>query len=198
MLAAIRMRELGRKLASPLFGVSSSPSCLNVNPEALTPQDRRRLDAADGWTRLGNYAEATAELDQIDPAAQGKLDVLNARWHVRYAVRDWDDALKIAGTITESFPNCRLGFLRRALCLCKLGQFLTAISILEQAIERFGESPLLVTAIACCHCKLGNLEGGRLIVEDAIERWGMTADLNPFRGRKLFDIDLGWLWHDDE
>ena len=66
----------------------------------LSSEDRRHLDAADGWLGLGNLHEAGAELDQITATEQSHPDVLQLRWNVTATAGAWADSLDIALRLT--------------------------------------------------------------------------------------------------
>jgi hypothetical protein len=48
----------------------------------LELQDRRYLEAAEGWLGLGNFLEANEELECITPQMRAHPDVLCMRWSV--------------------------------------------------------------------------------------------------------------------
>jgi hypothetical protein len=71
----------------------------------LELNDQRHLVAAQGWFELGNYLEATAELEQITPKMRGHPSVMEVRFHIYAAARKWECAAEIAKAISEFAPK---------------------------------------------------------------------------------------------
>lgn len=46
------------------------------------PADRPRLQAAEGWVGLGDYAAANDELEQVTASNRSHPDVLQLRWRI--------------------------------------------------------------------------------------------------------------------
>jgi predicted Zn-dependent protease len=154
----------------------------------LTPEDRRHLDAADGWLSLGNLHEARAELDQITATEQSHPDVLQLRWNVTAtAGASWADCVDIALRLTRLAPDRHLGSLPLALRLCNLGRFEDAIPVLEKAIERFGERPVFALILASCYASRGDMVRARQNVERAVELAEQKEALNRLGGQTPAD-----------
>src|ERR1039458_8915528 len=75
----------------------------------LELQDRRYLEAAEGWLGLGNFLEANEELECITPQMRAHPDVLCMRWNVyaqakkwKMAVRAWGTHIQTNGVLTET------------------------------------------------------------------------------------------------
>jgi predicted Zn-dependent protease len=145
------------------------PGRMLTRMQDLSSEDRRHLDAADGWLGLGNLHEARAELDQITATEQSHPDVLQLRWNVTATAGAWADSLDIAMRLTRLAPDRHLGSLHLALSLCNLGRFEDAIPVLEQAIARFGERPEFSLTLGSCYAKRGDMVRARQNVERAVE-----------------------------
>jgi tetratricopeptide (TPR) repeat protein len=182
--------ELAHFSQSALLASSGVSNRLVIRKQDLSSDDRRHLDAAEGWTGLGNFDEALAELDRIKPRARSHLDVLHARWKVSAKAGCWEDCVKIARKMAQSFPDLPLSCVQLAMSLYTLGRLKEAVAVLEKAIERFGESPLLTISLACCLGKVGKLNRARLIVDQAMELWGDKTALGRFRRLAVLDLDL--------
>ena len=135
----------------------------------LTPEERRHLDAADGWLGLGDLDEARAELDQISSTGQSHPDALHLRWNVSATAGAWVDCLDIALSLTRLAPDRHMGSLHVALSLCNLDRFEDAIPVLEKAIERFGERPEFALTLASCYAKRGDMARATQNMERAVE-----------------------------
>ena len=71
----------------------------------LSPQDRRHLEAAQGWIGLGDFLSANSELDDITPRFRAHPKVLRERMKVFVLGKRWDDAHTIATAILTSFEE---------------------------------------------------------------------------------------------
>jgi predicted Zn-dependent protease len=150
----------------------------------LSSEDRRHLDAADGWLRFGDLHEAGSELDQITVTEQSHPEVLQLRWNVNAKAGAWADCLDIALSLTRLAPDRHLGSLHLALSLCNLGRFEAAIPVLEQAISRFGERPEFALTLASCYAKRGDIVRARRNVERAVELAEQKEALDRLGGQK--------------
>jgi tetratricopeptide (TPR) repeat protein len=137
----------------------------------LSSDDRHHLDAAQGWTGLGNFDEAMAELDQIDRAGQSHLDVLHVRWVACMLAGRWEKCLRIARKIVRSWPDDQLAPVQVAVSLSTLGRPREALPILEEAVERFGENVVSAMSLAYCYSKLGESDLARQFADRARELW---------------------------
>ena len=66
----------------------------------LSPADRTRVQAAEGWLDLGNHTEANAELEKIAATNRAHPDALQVRWRVYAQAGKWDACLDIATALT--------------------------------------------------------------------------------------------------
>lgn len=56
----------------------------------LSSEDRRHLDAAQGWLGLGQFLEANDELEAMTPAARARPDVLLERLRIYALAKKWE------------------------------------------------------------------------------------------------------------
>jgi predicted Zn-dependent protease len=153
----------------------------------LSSEDRRHLDAADGWLGLGNLHEARVELNQITATEQSHPDVLQLRWNVTAKAGAWAGCLDIALRLTRLAPDRHLGWLHLALSLCNLGRFEDAIPVLEQAIARFGERPEFALTLGSCYAKRGDMVRAKQNVERAVELAEQKDALDRLGGQAAAD-----------
>ncbi len=77
----------------------------------LDHDDRRHVEAAQGWCELHSFLEANAELDQVKPENRAHPDVLEARWQVYANLDKWEEALELASELMRTVPGRPEGFL---------------------------------------------------------------------------------------
>jgi hypothetical protein len=73
--------------------------------EPMVPPDSHHLLAAQGWLELGNHGEASAELEKVTPRLRAHPYVLEVRWQMYAAAKQWDAALDIASTLASCCPK---------------------------------------------------------------------------------------------
>ena len=59
----------------------------------LSPQDKRHLEAAEGWCGLHSFLEANEELENISPQNRAHPKVLEVRWQIYASLEKWEMAL---------------------------------------------------------------------------------------------------------
>ena len=126
-----------------------------MNP--LEPPDSLHLEAAQGWLGLGNHTEAGAELEKISPGMKGHQDVLNVRWGICAAARQWEAALEIASAIIRLAPEDPLGWVHRSYALHELKRTAEARDNLLRIVDKHPDSPTIRYNLACYECQLGRL-----------------------------------------
>jgi predicted Zn-dependent protease len=88
--------------------------------KALDLNDKRHLEAAQGWFELGNCVEANEELENITPENRTHPAVLEVRWQIYTKAKKWDAALDIASALIQLVPEHPLGWVHRSYCLHEL------------------------------------------------------------------------------
>src|ERR1035438_8574338 len=83
-------------------------------------QDRRFLDAAEGWLGLGDHSAANEELEQITPELRADPIVLEVRLQISWAARKWDACVEIAGALVKLKPGNDYGWIGRSFALHEL------------------------------------------------------------------------------
>ncbi len=157
----------------------------------LEPPDAHHLRAAEGWLELGNWREANAELENIAAPLQEHPAVLEVRWGVYGAAKNWDAAVKVARTTTQLLPELPDGWVHWAYALRRLNGIPEAREILLSVVEKFPKEPIIRYNLACYACQLGDLKEARQWLDKAIAlagRYNIRAmaladpDLEPLRG----------------
>lgn len=154
--------------------------------------DAHRYNAACGWLELGNRAEAHAELAEISVAGRSHPLVLELRWSLSVAARDWNEAFSVAQELRMVLPDNPTGWLHSAYALRRMtgGGVKQAQELLLPAAEQFPREPVIAFNLACYACQLQQLESARQWFKRACE----VGDENEIRLMALADDDLELLW----
>ena len=161
----------------------------------LEPEDRRHVEAAQGWLELGNQVEANERLEKIAAANRAHPDVFQVRWNVYARVAKWDACLDIATALTATVPDRRFGWVHRGFSLRKLNRHSEALAVYGEAVERFGMNPTFALGLACCHARLGDLTAARrhLGLAMSLAEDEMTQQRLNAKARQ--EPELEPLWH---
>jgi predicted Zn-dependent protease len=153
----------------------------------LAPPNSHHLIAADGWLGLGNWQEARAELRKITPELQAHPDVMEVRWQVCAAGKDWDEAIEVTREMTRQSPDLPFGWIHLAYSLHELRRTKEAYGTLKPIFERFPDEWLMRYNMAC---QMGDLGEARRLLELASKR----GDKNEIGRMVRIDPDLEPLW----
>jgi Flp pilus assembly protein TadD len=121
---------------------------------------------------------------------RGHPDVLNVRWGICAAARQWEAALEIAATLVRLDPEDPLGWVHRSYALHELKRTAEARDNLLRVVDKHRDSPTIRYNLACYECQLGRLELAKKWLEDAC-RLGNARKIR-FAARE--DPDLKPLW----
>ncbi len=143
-------------LPSCLLGGAVHP-CYPYAMSALEWPDQFHARAAVGWLELDLPAEAQAELDQISRAARLHPDVLEVRWMLCAARKDWDVGVDVARELLHAAPDRVSAWLHHAYALRRAtgGGLEAAFEALRPAVHAFPKEPTVPFNLACYSCQLG-------------------------------------------
>lgn len=139
----------------------------------LSFEDRRCLEAAQGWLDLGGArkdAEAENELASISIAGRAHPDVLTWRFNFCANYKRWEEALKIARGFCKSSPGNPDAWVYLAEALDKMKKTNEARDILLSVVANFPEDWQIPIQLAHCVAKLGAMDDARHWLEAAILR----------------------------
>src|SRR5258707_4750997 len=153
-------------------------------------QDKRHLEAAEGWLGLGDHEEANEELECITAKMRAHPEVLRVRYEVYAKAKKWGMAAEIAQAICQIVPHVPLGWIHLAYALHELKRTKEAWDVLLPAIAKFPAEYIIRYNLACYASQLGNQKDAFELVEKAIE----MAGTKEMKLMSLYDPDLEPLW----
>jgi tetratricopeptide (TPR) repeat protein len=125
--------------------------------DSIAWPDQHHLRAAEGWLELGNAAEARVELERVSESMQAHPMVLELRWQVNAASKDWATCLDLATLMTHEVPNQVSGWIHRSYSLHEMRRTREAWDNLMGVVSRFPENATVAYNLACYACQLGDL-----------------------------------------
>jgi tetratricopeptide (TPR) repeat protein len=164
--------------------------------EPLQRPDSFYVVGAIGWIELGNFEEATLELDRVSPQNRDHPDVLEALWRVHAARQDWTAALQASRQLVAVAPERPSGWLHQAYAARRApeGGLETAWQILRPAAEIFPGEGLIAYNLACYACQMQRLDEARDWLQHAFK----GKEKAHYRLLALNDEDLKPLWPEIE
>jgi len=169
-----------------------------MNP--LEHPDTLHLQAAQGWIELGNHIEANAELENITASLRSHPDVLEVRWGIYYAAKEWEMCAEIGAALVRLAPGRPSSWRHLAASSHFMKHTRTAYSLLLPALELFPEDWSVQYDMACYECVLGDLPAARDRLKktfELAERHGegtKAADVRSIKLMALSDPDFEQLW----
>jgi predicted Zn-dependent protease len=151
-------------------------------------------NAVSGWVELGSLAEAKAELASIPRAHLSDPRVLEARWQLHAAEKDWTAGLPIAEELIVVSPKKPGGWLFRAYALRRVegGGLPQAWECLVEAWTQFPKEPVFPYNLACYACQMGHLERAKQLLLESLK----LGHQSTIKKMALADEDLEPLWDD--
>jgi predicted Zn-dependent protease len=156
----------------------------------LSTEDQRHIQAAEGWSELGDPIEARAELAQISPEQHGHPAALEVQWQLAAREKQWEAGLEIASTLVQTAPDLPLGWVHRSYCLHELKRTAEARDNLLRVVDKYPKDAIMRYNLACYECQLGRLREARQWLAKAFA----LANQRKIREMALDDLDLKPLW----
>jgi predicted Zn-dependent protease len=163
----------------------------------------RYLEAAQGWLGLRNWREAKVELANIPTELQSHPDVLQVRWAIHAAAKEWESAVEVAEAVRQAKPDSPFGFVHLAYALHEMKRTKEAQDVLLTVLDKFRDEFIIRYNLACYACQLGDGEGAWRWLEksmaltdpDEVKRMALNdPDLEPLRTR----IKKRWVKESEE
>lgn len=125
----------------------------------------RKIQAAQGYSELGMYEDALAELDAIEAAVRERPEILELRVLILMHGRQWGKALAASRKLCDIRPEATVGYIHTAFCLHELGRPDEAKATLLCGPAALLDEPIYHYNLACYECVLGNLESAQAHLE---------------------------------
>ena len=151
--------------------------------------DKRHLEAAEGWLELGLHLEANEELERITPQLRAHPDVLELRWHIYAKEKKWEACLDIAATIIQRAPKSVDGWIHRSFALHELKRTQEAFNQLLPAADKFPKVWTIPYNLACYASRLHQFDEAGKWLKQAI-----ALDQKTVQAAAIDDDDLKPLW----
>jgi tetratricopeptide (TPR) repeat protein len=155
----------------------------------LDLNDKRHLEAAEGWLELGLPLDANAELEKITPQLRDHPDVLELRWHIYGKEKRWEACVDIANAVIKRAPERSDGWIHRSFALHELKRTQEAFDQLLPAVDTFPKVWTIPYNLACYCSVLGRFDEAQKWLKQAIALGGDKVKLGA-----LEDEDLKPLW----
>jgi uncharacterized protein HemY len=152
----------------------------------------RHLEAAQGWLGLRNWREAKAEIASIPAESQSHPDVLQVRWAIHAAAKEWESAAEVAEGFRKAQPDSPFGFVHLAYALHEMKRTREAQDVLLPVVDKFRDEFIIRYNLACYACQLGDgdeawrwLEKSMDLTDpDEVKQMALNdPDLEPLRTR---------------
>jgi hypothetical protein len=156
-------------------------------PASADPDpDLVHLRAAWGWMVRGNYAKATAEVEQVSETMRVHPATLFMSCSANMSARNWEMAARTAQEHSRVAPQSSYGWLCHVVCLDKMGRTKEAYDMTLPLLEKLPHEFFVPYNLACFACRLGNREDAWNWVQRAFP----LASLAKFKAWALSDADL--------
>jgi tetratricopeptide (TPR) repeat protein len=154
----------------------------------LDCENKRHLNAAQGYVELGMHLDANEELEKLDPDVRTVPEVLAVRLQIYAGLEKWELMRIVADKLASFDPNCVEWAFSLAYATRRAQSIESARTILLEAVERHPNAAALQYELACQECLLGELETAKARLHHAFK---LDARL---RLSALDDVDLERLW----
>jgi|SRR5581483_2504796 tetratricopeptide (TPR) repeat protein len=154
--------------------------------KAIEPPDDHFVRAAQGWLDLGCPEEAMQELSKVAAELQDHPDVLEVKWGIHAANKDWPACVDTATVLVKSAPRRPTGWIHRSYALHELKRTREAAELLTQAVSSFPNHWLIRYNLACYAAQLDRPEEAWDWLQNAFE----LGEEKEIRRMALEDPDL--------
>src|SRR3954451_9959063 len=117
--------------------------------------DRQYCEAAIGYTELGMFEDANAELENVDPFNRTTPEVLSIRAAIYHGTKKWDLLEVVARQLTRLEPENVQWVVSLAYATRRAVSIESAREILLAAEAHFPKEPVIPFNLACYYCQLG-------------------------------------------
>lgn len=129
----------------------------------------RTILAAQGYSELGMFDDAIAELDTLPDETDDDSTVVELRTVIFMQAKRWQPALEMSRELCRLEPLKSSGYIHEAFCLHELGHTGDARDVLLAGPEALHAEPTFHYNLACYECALGNFDLARLHLEKSFQ-----------------------------
>jgi tetratricopeptide (TPR) repeat protein len=159
-----------------------------ISSSEVDTRDARRFLAVEGYLELEMYAEAEAELRQLDPAYRALEQTLVLQLCVWAGLHKWKRAHRLAAALSRQNPDNPQWAIWSASAACRLQSVEAAKGILLQALVSHPNDANIHYNLSCYETRLQHYRKAQRHLARAIQ-------LDPrFRAVAMDDADLEPLW----
>jgi predicted Zn-dependent protease len=131
-----------------------------------------------------------ARSSNIPAGLQSHPDVLQVKWAIHAAAKEWESAAEVAEAFRQAQPDSPFGFVHLAYALHEMKRTQEAQDVLLPVLDKFRDEFIIRYNLACYACQLGDGEGAWRWLEksmaltdpDEVKRMALSdPDLEPLR-----------------
>lgn len=148
------------------------------------------LQAAIGYSELGMFIEANAEIENLSPEDKNRTEVLEVRLEIYREAKSWKIMEVVARELLRRMPEHPKTWVDVAFAVRRNESLNAARELLETAEAMFPEDALIQFNLGCYACQMGDIEEAKKRVEKA------TSLDRKFQMLALDDPDLEPMWAD--
>jgi uncharacterized protein HemY len=147
--------------------------------------------AATGWLELGDYVQASNELDRLPPELRAHPEVLKVRCRVYGKAGKWQSVMLVSEGAAVHFPKEPEFVIQAAWAHHHLGHSEAAAVLLFLQADRFSHVAEFAYTLACILTVLSRMTEARDWLAVAIEN---SSDRRAMKLRALDQPELEKLW----
>lgn len=117
----------------------------------------RTLLAVQGYMELDMPEDALREIVSIEPADQGREDVLQIKLFIFMRTKRWEEGLNTCKILQKVNPETIISYIHGAFCLHESGRTAEAKTMLLEGPASLLQEPTYYYNLACYDAMLGNL-----------------------------------------
>ncbi|MCI0538351.1 MAG: hypothetical protein L0Z50_24350 [Verrucomicrobiales bacterium] len=158
--------------------------------KGLDENERRALNAAEGWLILKCPAEAERELQAIRTEHLGDPEVLYVRWAVNFRWKRWEEACTVSRLWCQTTPELLEAWIALANSTRESMGLEQAKQVLVEISQRFSRHWVVPYNLACYCAQLGEIAEAVLWLNKALS----MDPCQKVRREAAGDPDLAPLW----
>jgi predicted Zn-dependent protease len=135
------------------------------------------IRAAEGYCELGMLDDALAQLGELTPDQQERLEAIRLRIDILLRKQEWQPALELSLRMCVLYKKENYGFIHAAFCLHEMGRTHDAKQTLLDGPAALLEEAVYYYNLACYEAELGNLEQAKAYLRSSFQLDRSLRDL---------------------